>query len=461
MPDPDPDGSYLLQIVFLLILILINAFFAMAEMATVSVNRNSIRNLAEDGDKRAKILQGLLEQPNKFLSTIQVCITFAGFLQSASAATSMAGGFGRWLDGLGIAYGLQIAVTVITLILAFFNLVLGELAPKRIALQYSEKIALFTARPVLVVSKGAAPFVWLLSKTVSLILRLFGVRKENVEEQYSEEEIRSLLEVGQETGLINEAGKEMITSVFEFDDKLAYEIMTPRTNIFMLNINDTLSDYLDELLKSRFSRIPYYDKDNDDIIGVLYMKDFIIQAKKVGFNRVNIRKILQKPFFVPESKNIDELFREMQKSKKHMAFLVDEYGGVSGIVTTEDMVEEVMGNIDDEYDDAEPKLKKIGQNSYEMDGNFYLNDLNEELGIKLESDDYETIGGLLIDLLGEIPDQEAKEKQVVKMDGGLTFTVEAWKDRRIEKVSMAIRPAEGENGGKARDEAPEARKEKP
>ncbi|MDR1953345.1 MAG: hemolysin family protein [Clostridiales Family XIII bacterium] len=452
MPDSDPDGSYLLQIIFLLVLILINAFFAMAEMATVSVNRNSIRNLAEEGDKRAKVLQGLLEQPNKFLSTIQVCITLAGFLQSASAATTMAGGMGRRLEDLGIAYGLPIAVVVITLILAFFNLVLGELAPKRIALQYSEKIALFTARPVWMVSKAAAPFVWLLSKSVSMILRLFGIRKDNIEEKYSEEEIRSLLEVGQETGLINEAGKEMITSVFEFDDKLAYEIMTPRTDIFMIGINDTLSDYVDELLKSRFSRIPYYDKDNDDIIGVLYMKDFIIQAKKVGFNRVNIKKILQKPFFVPESKNIDELFREMQNSKTHMAFLVDEYGGVSGIVTTEDMVEEVMGNIDDEYDDAEPKIKKIGENRYEMDGNYYLNDLNEEFGIKLESDDYETVGGLLIDLLGEIPDEKAKKKQVIEMEGGLTFTVEAWKDRRIETIIMDIRSAEDDEEQRETDE---------
>jgi putative hemolysin len=371
-------------------------------------------------------------------------------MQSASAATSMAGGIGRWLNSFGITYGLPIAVVVITLILSFFNLVLGELAPKRIALQYSEKIALFTAKPVWVVSKAVAPFVWMLSKTVSAILLLFGIRKDNIEEKYSEEEIRSLLEVGQETGLINEAGKEMITSVFEFDDKLAYEIMTPRTDIYMVNINDTLSDYVDDLLKSRFSRIPYFDKDNDDIIGVLYMKDFIIQAKKVGFNRVNIRKILQKPFFVPESKNIDELFQEMQASKKHMAFLVDEYGGVSGIVTTEDMVEEVMGNIDDEYDDAEPKIAKIGENKYEMDGNYYLDDINEELGIKLESDDYETIGGLLIDLLGEIPDNSVKEKQVVKMDNGLTFTVEAWKDRRIEKVLMETvsesKDAEGEDG---------------
>jgi putative hemolysin len=435
--DPDPGSHYLLQIVFLLILILINAFFAMAEMATVSANRNNIRTLAEEGNKSAKVLVGLMEQPNKFLSTIQVCITLAGFLQSASAATAMAGNFGAWLDRLGVPYGVQIAVVVITLILAFFNLVLGELTPKRIALQYSDRIALFTARPVLFVSRVAAPFVWLLSKTVALILRLFGIHKDKIEEKYSEEEIKSHLEVGIETGLINDAGKEMITSVFEFDDKLAYEIMTPRTDVYMKNIGESLSEYVDELLKTRFSRIPYYDKDNDDIIGVLYMKDFIIQAKKVGFNRVNIRKLLQKPFFIPESKNIDELFAEMQESRIHIAFLVDEYGGFSGIVTTEDIVEEVMGAIDDEYDDDEPKMEKIAPNKYLVDGNYYLDDLNDELCVKFESDDYETLAGLLLGQLGEIPDENDKEKQVVELDGNI-FTIESWKDRRIEKVCLEL-----------------------
>lgn len=444
MTDADPDGSYLIQILFLLFLILINAFFAMAEMATVSVNKNRIKNLAEEGNKRAIVLTSLLEQPNKFLSTIQVCITLAGFLQSASAATAMADDLGGWLNSLGITIGIPLAIVIITLILSFFNLVLGELTPKRIALHYSEKIALFTARPVWFVSKCAAPFIWLLSKSVSLILRLFGIKKDEFEEKYSEEEIKSHLEVGIETGLIDESGKEMITSVFEFDDKLAYEIMTPRTDIYMVSINDKLEDYADEMLATRFSRIPYYDKDNDDIVGVLLIKDYVLQAKKVGFNRVAIKKLLQKPFFVPESKNIDDLFKEMQVSRIHMAFLVDEYGGVSGIVTLEDIVEEIMGAIDDEYDDAEPKLEKIDANTYYMDGHYYLDDLNEELNLKLESDDYETVGGLLIDSLGEIPDDDEKEKKVIELDG-CRFTVESWKDRRIEGVTLEVIP-QGEDG---------------
>ena len=438
MSDPDP-GSYTLQLIFLLILILINAFFSMAEIATISVNKNRVKTLAEEGKKNAVVLQKLLGSPNKFLSTIQVVITLAGFLQSAAAAASMAEPLGEKLAGLGLPYAFQVSVVMITLILAFFNLVLGELAPKRVALQYSERLALFTARPVWIFSKMAAPFVWLLTVTVSLIIRIFGIKNDNIEERYSEEEIKSLLEVGQETGLINETGKEMITSIFEFDDKLAYEIMTPRTEIYMININDPLTDYVDEMIKSRFSRIPFYDKDNDDIVGVLYMKDFILRAKKSGWNRVSVKKMLQKPFFVPESKNIDDLFHEMQASKKHMAFLVDEYGGLSGLVTMEDMIEEVMGNIDDEYDDYEAKIEQVDENTWLMDGHYYLDDLNEEFGASLESDDYETIGGLLIDELGEIRDENSDEKQVVEL-GRCLFTIEGWKERRIDKVRMTINP---------------------
>jgi len=232
----------------------------------------------------------------------------------------------------------------------------------------------------------------------------------------------------------------MIDNIFQFDDKLAYEIMTPRTDIYMQDIKAPLSEYIDEMIGTRFSRIPYFDKDNDDIVGVLYMKDFLIEAKKAGFSRVDVRKLLQKPYFVPESKNIAELFAELKKSRTQMAFLVDEYGGLSGIVTTEDLVEEVMGNISDEYDDDEPKLEKVSDTEWLLDGNFYLDDLNEELGLKMESDDYETVGGLLIDRLGEIADNDEDgdgEKQVVIIDN-CRFTIESWKDRRIESVRLEL-----------------------
>jgi putative hemolysin len=438
-------------LLLLAVLILINAFFASAEMATVSVSKAKIKGLAAEGNKNARILQDLLEQPNKFLSTIQVVITLAGFLTSAAAATSMADDVSAFLHRFGLPYSYQIAIVLITVILSYFNLVFGELYPKRMALQSSEKIALFTARPILFISKVAAPFVWLLSKSVNLLLRISGRDGDHIEEEYSEEEIKSLLEVGQETGLINEAGKEMITSVFEFDDKLAYEIMTPRTDVFMININEPLASYVDKLLAERFSRVPVYDKDVDDIIGVLYMKDFILKARQFGFEKIHLRKILQKPYFVPESKNIDELFREMQQSKTHIALLIDEYGGFAGIVTIEDIIEEVMGNIDDEYDDAEPKLTAVGENQWLLDGGYYIDDLNEELSLQIETPEHETIGGFVIDQIGEIPDEDAPMEYVIEAGGG-SFKVESVKDRRIDKILLTISGGEAGDPGEAEEE---------
>lgn len=437
MVDPDPAGSFAPQIAVLIVLIAVNAFFAMAEIATVSANKARIRSLSEGGSKNAKLLLTLMERPNRFLSVIQVCITFAGFLQSAIAATGIAEAFADKLEATGLPYALQIGVVVITLILAFINLVFGELIPKRLALQHSERYALFTVRGVRAAEIITYPFVWLLSRTVAFFLLLFGIKEDRIEEIYSEEEILSILELGQESGHIDETGKEMIDNIFQFDDKLAYEVMTPRTDIYMQDINDPLGEYLDEMINTRFSRIPYFNEDNDDIIGVLYMKDFLIQARKVGFSRVNVGKLLRKPFFVPESKNIADLFEELKESKMHMAFLVDEYGGLSGIVTIEDLVEEVMGDISDEYDDDEPKLEKVSDNTWIIDGNYYLDDLNEELSLKMQSDDYETIGGLLIDRLGEIADDDENEKQVVDIDN-CRFTVELWKDRRIETVKLEL-----------------------
>ncbi|MDR0570591.1 MAG: hemolysin family protein [Clostridiales Family XIII bacterium] len=449
MPEPDPERwSYLPQLLFLLALTLVNAYFSAAEIAIVSVSKARIKNLAAEGNKRARILQGLLEQPNRFLSTIQVVITLAGFLTSAVAATSMGEDVSVFFAGFGVPYAYQIAVVAITFILAFFNLVLGELYPKRMALLAPEKIALFSARPIQAISVIAAPFVWLLSKSVNILLKISGRDSLKAEDQYSEEEIKSLLEVGQETGQINESGKEMIASIFEFDDKLAYEIMTPRTDVYMININEPLSSYVDELLEEKYSRVPVYDKDVDDVIGVLYMKDFIIRARQYGFEKVHIRKILQKPYFVPESKNIDELFHEMQKTKTHVALLIDEYGGFSGMVTIEDIIEEIMGNIDDEYDDDEPKLEKTGTNTWLLDGGYYIDDLNEELGLAIESSEHETVGGFIIDRIGEIPVEDDSREYVVE-EGDCAFRVESVKERRVDKILLTItmpEAAKGEEG---------------
>lgn len=439
--DADPGGLSLTgQITILLVLTMTNAFFASAEMALISLNKTKIRILAEDptdGDARAEKVLKLLEQPNIFLSTIQVAITFAGFLSSAFASYNLSDDFVVLMAKINITCNPQIAVIAVTLILSYFTLVLGELLPKRIAMLYSEKIALLSVRPIMFVSMVFSPFVKLLSKSVSILMKIFRQESSEEENVYYQEEILSLLEVGQEQGAIDESGKEMIHSIFEFDDALAYEIMTARPDVYMLNINVPVAEIVDELLEERYGRIPVYDKGSDDIIGILYMKDFMIEARKVGFDNVEIRPLLKKPFFVPESKKINELLRELQLSKMQLAILIDEYGGFSGIVSVEDILEEIVGNIEDEYDDDEPKLDKISEGTFVVDGLYDLEDLSEEIGINLESENHETVGGFVMDLMGEVPDENTSVEKTIHYKS-CVFRILSVKDRRIEKVSLTI-----------------------
>ena len=443
MPDPSSSTSLAVQIIFLFVLILINAFFALAEMSIVSANKNKIKVLAQDGNKKAVLLQKLLEEPNKFLSTIQVAITLAGFLASASAAVALSDDLGAFLTKFGIPYGNQIAVVLVTMILSYITLVLGELYPKRIALQHSETIAMMVVKPLIVMSKITKPFVWLLSVSVNLLLRLTRQSVDVEDEEFSEDEVMSMLEVGQETGVLKEEGKKMINAIFDFDDKLAYEIMTPRTEVFLIDINDTPDEYLDELMELKYSRIPVYDDDLDNIIGILHIKDYFMKARDDGYEGVDIRSILRKPYFVPESKNIDSLFRDLQRTRNNIAILIDEYGGFSGIVTMEDIIEEIVGEIEDEYDEEESEIEKVDDQIYIISGFTSLDDINEEIGTNLESENSETIGGFLIDILGEIPDDDEREQRVIEY-GNLVFKILSVKERRIEKVELFILPEETE-----------------
>jgi putative hemolysin len=434
--EPEPElGNITSQLVLILILTMLNAFFASAEMAIVSLNRNRIKFLADEGDKKAGLLMKLFEEPTKFLSTIQVGITLAGFFSSASAATGISGRAALTLSRLNIPYSRQISVIGVTIILSYIMLVFGELFPKRVALQRSEAIAMFSVRPIIYVSKIAVPFVKLLSASTNLLVRLFGMDKEGLDEKVSIEEIRSMVEVGQEHGVINETEREMIDSIFEFDDKLASEVMTPRTEVYLINVETPLSEYLDELMEERYSRVPVYEGDSDNIIGILYMKDFFAEARKLGFENVDIRSIMHSPYFVPETKNIDDLFKELQSSKKHMAVLIDEYGGFSGIVTIEDLIEEVMGNIEDEYDDEEPEIRKIDNNTFIIDGMTPIDDFNDYFHVNIESEDYDTIGGFLISLLGRIP--ENTEEQNIEYEN-LVFKIIEIKEKRIERIKVCL-----------------------
>lgn len=432
--EPEP-ASITSQLILMVILTLLNAFFASAEMAIISLNKNKIKLLADEGNKKAKLLIKLTEEPTKFLSTIQVGITLAGFLNSASAATGISDDLARFLKLFNIPYSEEIALVLVTVALSYITLVFGELFPKKIALQKSETIAMFAAKPIFYASKITAPFVKLLTVSTSILVKISGLEKDVLDEKVSREEIKSLVETGQEHGVINDIEKEMINSIFEFDNKLAYEVMTPRTEVYAINIETPLNEYLDELIEERYSRIPVYEGDTDNIIGILYMKDFLVEARKHGFENVNIRNILHTPYFVPETKNIDELFKELQNTKKHIAILIDEYGGFSGIVSIEDLIEEIMGNIEDEYDDDEPEIKKIDSNTYILDGMLQLDKFNDYFGLQIESEDYETISGFIIDLLGRIP--KDAEEDTIEYEN-LVFKIEEIKDKRIEKIKLYV-----------------------
>ena len=286
------------------------------------------------------------------------------------------------------------------------------------------------------------PFVVILTFIADVFLKMFRQETKIEYSGYSEEQVMSILESGQQSGAIKEEGKKMINSIFQFDDELAYEIMTPRTDVFLIDINDSTDEYLDELMELRYSRIPVCEDDTDNIIGIFHIKDYLIKARETGFDKVDIRSILRKPYFVPETKNIDALFFELQIEKQHIAILIDEYGGFSGIVTMEDIVEEIVGDIEDEYDEQGHVINKIDDNNYYLDGNVYLSDLSEEININLESENSETIGGFIIDILGEIPEEGDENREVVFEN--YIFTILSVKERRIEKVKLHIEEPEKE-----------------
>ena len=404
-------------------------------MAVVSVNKNRIKVLADEGSKRAALLQTLFEDSTKFLSTIQVAITLAGFFSSASAATGISQVLGGWIAQFGIPYSNTIAVVVVTIILSYFTLVFGELVPKRIALQKAEAFSLFVVQPIYIISKILSPFIKLLSLSTNGFLHLIGMKTENLEEAVSEEEIKKMLETGSENGVFNEIEKEMINSIFSFDDKTAKDVMVPRREVFAIDIEEPLEKILDEILETRHSRIPVYEEQIDNIIGILQVKDVMIEARKKSFEEVDIRALLKEAFFVPDGKSTDELFREMQRTKNRMAVLIDEYGGVSGILTVEDLVEEVMGEITDEHEEEVVELQKIGEKEYLLDGSILIEELNEKLNLKLETENYDTLSGYLIEELGYIP----KDSGQCELDAdGVHFKILEVKEKRIRKVWMKI-----------------------
>ena len=426
------EGSLLLQFIVIIVLTGINAFFSGAEMSIVSVNKNKIKVMVEEGDKKAILLDNLLKEPSAFLSTIQVGITLASFFASASAATGLSQFLSVFLNKMKVPYSAQLSMIIVTFLLSYVTLVFGELIPKRVALRSSEKMALSSIGIIVFISKIFSPFVKFLTFSTNVVLTLLKLKEDNIEEKVSKEELRSLVEVGREHGIINEVEKEMIENIIVFDEKIAREIMIPRTKVFLIDRNTTIEELFETKEVGKYSRIPVYEEEADNIVGILLTKDLMMEAYKKGFENINISEMVQEAYFVPETKNVNELFNEMQLEKKHIAILIDEYGGFSGIVTLEDLIEEVMGNIADEYDDEDLSIRQLSPNKYLISGDVSLNDLNDAFHIELESKYYDTLSGLLIEKLGYIPEDDEKISPIT-IDG-IEFKPQKVRDKKIEKI---------------------------
>ncbi len=422
------------QLIFLFILILLNAYFAATEIAFISLNDAKIEKQAKDGNKKAKQIQKMLKNPSKFLATIQIGITLAGFLSSAFASDAFAGMLApvlnEWMPFISIATWQNISIVIITIILSFFTLVFGELVPKRLAMKYYEKISFATIGVIKGISVVTAPFVKLLTWSTNLVSKIFGVGEQE-EEIVTEEEIKMMVNQGEEKGSIEENEKELINNVFEFNDIIASEIMTYRTDIYAIEINEDVYEILDEIDEYKYSRIPVYEETIDDIKGILFLKDILklVSTRK----EFKIADIMRDAYFVPESKPIDEIFEELQANKMQMAIVVDEYGGTAGLLTMEDILEELVGNIFDEYDDVEVEYKRLDDNTYLIDGSVSLYEMKKILDIELPEGDYETLSGYLIEKLGRLP--EENEHPVIE-DEHLTYKIEEYEDRRIKWVKV-------------------------
>ncbi len=436
--DPDP-GSILLKLALLLLLILVNAFFAMSEIAIITLNDAKLHVNAEEGDKKAAKILRLTENSASFLSTIQIGVTLAGFLTSASAADSfseplasaIAGWFGR--DISQMPWLVSVSLVLVTIIISFFSLVLGELAPKRIAMQCSEKISYKVVGVLLFIKTVCAPFIKVLSVCTNGVVKLLGFDPNATDNNVTEEEIRMLLNAGEETGVIEESQKEMINNIFEFDDIDASDVMTHRTDIVAVEVTDAIEDVINKAVEEGYSRIPVFKDDLDNIVGVVYVKDLLPYVGKSMISGITIESIMRDAHFVPESKRCGDLFREMSERHLQMVFASDEYGGVAGLVTIEDLLEAIVGNMQDEYDDEEKEYEQVNENLFTIDGTTDIEEVEDLLDIDLPEGDYDTIGGLIMDRLGYIPTGEDDEDATIECSG-FSFTVIEVDERRIEKV---------------------------
>ncbi|CAC98107.1 hemolysin family protein [Listeria innocua] len=430
--NPDPESQQIiLQLILIVVLTMLNAFFASAEMALVSLNKNRVKNQAETGDKKAVMLAKLVDDPSKFLATIQVGITLAGFFSSASAATSIA----TRLESVfgGSSFAKELSIIVVTIVLSYITLVFGELYPKRLALQKSEKIARVSVRPIMAVGVVLRPFVKFLSFSTDILVKLTRMEKNTDNEKMTREEMQLLIETGRRDGIIEVEELQMLRGVFEMDNKYAREVMVPRTDAFMIDAETESEELCDALLSENFSRVPVYTGDQDSVLGILHMKDFFAEARKSGFENIDVKSLVKNAYFAQETMFIDDLLKNMQRTRNQMAILMDEYGGVAGIVTVEDLLEEIVGEIDDENDVFSDEVKKIDDNTFIVEGRMPLDDFNKMFHVELPARGVDTVAGFVLTLTGTIPEED--DKVVVEYDT-LRFTVEEMNDARLVSVRV-------------------------
>lgn len=429
------------QLLLQAVLILVNAFFAATEMAVMTLNTTKLKKMEEDGDRTAARLLKMVEEPSGFLSSIQIGITLAGFLGSAFAAENFADSLAGWvyetlgfqLLSLGTLHA--VAVIVVTIVLSYFTLVLGELVPKRIALQKSYEVAKLSCGVIRAVSAVLRPIVWLLSVSTNGVLMLLHMKVEAEEEAATEDEIRMMVDLGTENGTIEEEENQWIQNVFEFNDTTAEEAMTREPQVVAIQLEAGREEVLRTIHESGLSRYPVYGEDINDVLGILNARDYLLNLTRS--HPRTMKELLRPAYFVPESIHADQLFGDMQKNKQHIAIVIDEYGETCGVITMEDLLEEIVGNIYDEFDPAEQaEIEKIGDNTWRVSGMMTIEDLSEALGVELEeNEDYDTLGGMVLSCLNSIPE----DGSVLDVDvNGLHIHVTRINKRRIEQAIVSI-----------------------
>ena len=434
--DPDP---LIWQLLLQLILILLNAVFACAEIAVISISEAKLEKLSDSGNKRAKRLLSLTSQPARFLATIQIGITLAGFMGSAFAADSFAQKLVDLFVRIGIPLRLTVlrpvSVVIITLALSYITLVLGELVPKRIAMQKAEAIGLGLSGLVYAISKILKPIVWLLTVSTNGMLRLFGFDPDAQDDGVTEEEIRIMVDASSSKGEIDEEEREFIHNIFEFDDLTAQRLMTHRTDVTMLWMEDKDSEWEQTIIESRHSIYPICKDSQDNIVGVLNTKDYFRLADR---SRENVMaNAVKAPQFVPENVSADILLRNMKKNRNHFAVVMDEYSGMSGIITINDLLEQLVGDFDDETDESEDMtiIEQIDENTWNISGFADMEEVEEAIGKNLPRDEYETFAGMVLSILGYIPEDGSTPEIEAH---GLYIQITSMKDHRMETAIVKV-----------------------